>query len=136
MDNGILRREDIVKELNVFQKKVSELRNRLDEFDKEERLKKANSYLGKYYIASEDALTGYIRCLYVYSISEECIPNSVIVTYFNDSDAHFSIEFYSHFNPGYYDDEDNWSEISKQEFENHYERVQELIKNSINSLVQ
>jgi len=129
-----MKRQDIVKELNIAQEKARELRNQLEEFDREERLKKANSYLGKCYIAS-DEMSDYIRCLYVYNVNEQCIPDTVYVSYFKDSNVHFQIESYGSF-PGYDEDDNKWVEISKQEFENHYNHVQTLVKNTINSLVQ
>jgi hypothetical protein len=64
----------------------------------------------------------------VYEIDKtNCTPISLHVNYFSDSDFHYEIS-QSHSNLYFQDDDsDIWEEISKEEFMNHYNKVNEII---------
>ena len=128
-----MNREDIVKELNELQSRISDARTRLDKFDFEEKFNSVSKYLGKYYKEDDELFKTHIRCLYVYEIDEQCIPQSIIVSYFTDTDNYFGIEQYHHFNPDNTYSDDKWVEIDKEEFETHFNIVQDKITKSINS---
>ena len=84
-------------------------------------------------LASDTVSDVMCLCLYVYEIDEQCIPQSIIVSYFTDTDNYFGIEQYHHFNPDNTYSDDKWVEIDKEEFETHFNIVQDKITKSINS---
>lgn len=125
-------REELSKKLFSLRKEIGEVREKLDSFDYEERLSKVNKLLGKCFIESDSNIHDgkYITCLYIYNVEKDsCSPESIRIVYYTDSDIHFQIEYYYHFD---IDEDNNYSEITKEEFMVHYNEVQKRISNALN----
>lgn len=122
-----MERQKLVEELQALNKKKTEIHNQLDIIDYEKNLNAAKQYLGKCYL---EAYNGdCIRCLFVYGIDEKnCNILSLLVTYYPIESQWFEIECYTLFNPNRYDEDGSkWNEITKDEFDQHYQEVQKRI---------
>lgn len=124
-------REELVKQLTALRKQEDEIRKQIEKYDYDNKFSKVKVYLGKYYketgIHHDDENN---RCLYVYDINKEsCELQALSVHYWTDNDTYFGIEYYAHFNPERWDENDNWEEITKEEYLIHYNHVQEMVKN-------
>lgn len=54
---------------------------------------------------------------------------SLSISYWKDNEtAYYTIEYYNHFHPKKWDDDiDKWIEITKEEYQLHYDEVQKRI---------
>jgi len=118
------KREKLTKELQNLRKQISGIRDQIDKIDYDKKYSNALKYKGLYYKqATRVRDKEYIRCVFVYDVDKEsCGLKSIEINYWEDSD-HFTIEYYHYFKPDDKDDYDKWEEISKKEFEMHYNKV-------------
>jgi len=124
-----MNREELVQKLLDTNKLALELRKEIDKFDLDESYKRSLSYVGNSYI---DKDKNYIRCHHVYGIKENSELLVLFLSYYNDIDEHFSIEYNSYFRPWDINSPYKYEEISKQVFLEHYNNVQNLINNCLN----
>ena len=126
-------REKLKEKLTAIKKQEEEVRKQIEELDYNEKLKDASQYEGKYFkeVDKHNKENKYVRCLFIYSTDKErCEPMSLLIGYWKDNDkSYFNIEYYGHFHPGKWDDDDRekWIEISKEEYTQHYNEVQKRI---------
>jgi len=75
--------------------------------------------------------------LFVYSTDEErCEPMMLRLGYWEGNEtSHFDIEYYGYFNPKKWDDdiEEEWFEITKDEYMQHYAEVQKRISLAVSA---
>lgn len=118
----------LVEELQRLQKQEDNLRKKIDDIDYKKKLAAVMKYEGKYFMEEEgEGAHKHISCMFVYAIdSTSCELKSIAIRYWEDKDNYFGIEFSALFNPEKYRDE-KWIEISKEEFEKHYQEVQKTI---------
>lgn len=125
-----MNREKLVEKLINIKKQAEKIRKQLDNIDYEERFNIAKQYEGRYFKEVDNYHNGYIRCLFVYSTDkEQCNPMSLSISYWKDNEtAYYTIEYYNHFHPKKWDDDiDKWIEITKEEYQLHYDEVQKRI---------
>ena len=73
-------------------------------------------------------LVWLVRCVFVYAVDKtNCTPVSLCVNYWIGQETHFEIEYYGHFHPRNWDEEDKWVEIDRNEFLQHFNEAQRLI---------
>jgi len=131
-------REKIVKEIDFLRNEIKEKREILDKIDYDNKFNKAKEFVGKCFIQEEEAdNSNYIRCYFIYGVTENnCTSKTLEVSYFNDCDSHFEISDTQSFYPN--EKEDSfyvYKEITKEEFDLHYNKVKELIENSLTSKI-
>jgi hypothetical protein len=133
-----MNREEIVEQLTQITKRRKTLTKLLEKVDYDNLLEsRTKSFLGKCFIKKyeTDFESNYINCQFVYDIDKtNCTPISLHVNYFSDSDFHYEIS-QSHSNLHFRDDDDNdtWEEFSKEQFMNHYNKVNEMILKNLNN---
>lgn len=127
------RREELAKQLRDLNIKSLEIRKEINALDFEQKIKESEVYLNKYFLEICKGVNDkYIHIVFVYGIDENCEPKSIRCSYLVDNVDFFQLENSTTFNPKKWDDEDNFIEISKEEFYKHYE----IIKEKINSNLQ
>jgi hypothetical protein len=129
-----MNREKLLEQLTSIRKQEEEISKQIDAIDYEERLNDAKQYEGRYFKDVSTNNKEYIRCLFVYGTDEKnCTPNSLCVNYWeNNEEYHFKIEDYDYFRPKHFDEDiDKWIEISKEEFQQHYNEVQRRISSVV-----
>ncbi len=127
-----MERKKLVDELQKLQAKEKEVQKQIDALDYEERFAEAKQYEGKYFMEIDPRNKGWIRCIFVYGIHEtDCQPLAIGISYWQDRDTHFKIEYESHFNPKKWGEEDMWQEISKIEFDHHYSKALRRVEDAI-----
>jgi hypothetical protein len=129
-----MKREEIVDKLFELRRQSKELSRQLNELDHENRFQESKKYLGKYFIEKQGkSFSDVVRCLFVYDINKDsCEPMCIGVSYWkNISDSYFNIEYYGHFNPEKWEEEDQWEEITRAEFIVHYTEAQKRISECV-----
>lgn len=129
-----MEKEDLRKHLLELRKQISETQKLLDSFEYEERISEAKKYIGRCFEEKNNHPNReYIRCLFVYGFDKESAENnSLLVSYWKEYESsYFTLEHYGHFNPKNWENEDEWQEITKEKFMEHYEQVQKRISMSI-----
>ncbi len=123
------KREEIVGRLNALDYQRKEVRKELEVLDYESKLAESKKYEGKYYKTIEKFHPQHFRCAYVYTVcTESCEPKAIEISYWADKYDWFNIENEHNFRlRGYDDDEDTWTEITKEEFDEHYSQVHDRI---------
>jgi hypothetical protein len=123
------KREELVEKINILNNQLREVRDELEKFDFESKFNDAKQFLGKCYIES-DLDTDEIRCFYIYAISENnATLNSLEIFYYKDTPTHFQITHNDNFHPVNDRDYADYQEITKQEFDSHFEKVNQYITN-------
>lgn len=124
-----MNRDEIIEELDKIGKQEKELRGKLKTIDYERNLSNAKQYEGKYFKQADSYHEEHVRCLFVYGIDKEnCNPECLSLSYWKDKYSWFEIEYYHSFNPNRWDEDNTeWCEITKQEYDHHYEEVQKRI---------
>lgn len=124
-----MQREKLAEQLAEINQKRDEVLKQIQLLDHDENLKIANQYLHKCFIEKNEHHDAYIRCVYIYAIDEEsCEPQAISLVYWkNIENAWFTIEFTNSFNPTKWEETDSWSEISKEEYLDHYQQVKKRI---------
>lgn len=121
-------REEIVKRLEVIQEQESIVRDELKKHDHAERFAQANVYVGRYFKEPNIHHENCVRCIFAYGIYEaSCEIRALCVSYWKDQDHWFHIEYYNHFNPKQWDEEEKWIEITKEEYMEHYAQAQKRV---------
>ncbi len=132
----IMDKEKLVQQLIAIREQEKELRKQLDAVDYDERFKDAKQYEGRYFKEVNDHHKESVRCLFIYDTDKEsCRPMALCVSYWiGNETAYFEIGYYGHFHPKQWEDDvDKWVEVSKEEFEHHYEEVQKRISFSVST---
>lgn len=130
-------REKIVEEIDFLRNEIKQKRQILEEIDYDNKFNRAKELVGKFFIKEEPDYSNYIRCYFIYGVTENnCTPKTLEVSYFNDCDSHFEISDTQSFNPNEKEDSSYvYKEIKKEEFDFHYNKVKELIENSLTSKI-
>lgn len=124
-------REEISKKYLQAQKVANELRKQLDEIDSQDRYDTIKTFVGKAYAYIEQYKEGkYVDCFYVSGISKDYQLESLRVTYWSETYDSFSIESYRYFKP-WNKDKEEYVEITKEQFIEHFERVQNKVTTRI-----
>ena len=128
-------RDELVTLMRDHQAKEQAIREQIEEIDFVDKKAKLESYIGKCFIENElGDVTVYVRCLLVYGIDlERHTLRSICVDHWEDNEeSHFAIEYMDHFNPTRFpEDDDNWKETTREEFDKHYQAVQNKIGQAI-----
>lgn len=123
-------REELLSQLGELDKQTRVVRKQIEDIDHTKIIEDLNQYNGKCF--RERNSQDYVRCLFVYGIDEENRDTkSILISYFQDQNDHFQIEYYHLFNPKKYNDEDLWYEVSKEEFDLHYSNVTKMIEDCV-----
>ena len=102
-----MSREKLVEQLIAIRSQEKEIRKQLDLVDYEEKFNDAKQYEGKYFKESNEHHEECVRCVFVYSVDKtNCTPVSLCVNYWIGQETHFEIEYYGHFHPRNWDEED------------------------------
>ncbi len=131
-----MNREKLVEQLIAIREQEKEIRKQLDAVDYEERFNNAKQYEGRYFKEVNDHHKESVRCLFVYATDiENCNPMALCVSYWvGNETSYFEIEYYGHFHPKKWDDDiDKWIEISKEEYQQHYEEAQRRISFAVST---
>jgi hypothetical protein len=127
-------REQIVEEISYLKEQLEKKYQKLNEFDFESKFNNAKQFLGKCYIEIDINNSDYIRCFYVYEVDEiNATLNSLEIWYFKSTNQHFQITHSNHFHPINDRDYSEYKEITKEEFDAHFEIVNEYITNMKNT---
>lgn len=133
ISNDLLKnniREKLVKQLFSLREQQDNIREKINELDYTERIQEASKFIGRCFIEKEPHDETYVNCLYVYDVDkEDCRENALRILYYKNARNHFQIEHYYHFDNN---EKGEYSEITKEEFMNHYNQVQKLISNTLN----
>ena len=125
-----MKRAEIPKVVNELEEKTQSLRSELNNthYDSYFEILK-NKYLGKSFQKID--FNNHIQCQFLYEIKQKdklWFLNSISLNYFTDSENNFEIREES----SYIDlDDNNWVEISKQDFLEHLTIINELTFNSL-----
>ena len=135
ISNDLLKnnsREKLVEQLNSLRLQQSEVREKLDKLDYTERIQEASKFIGKCFIEKEPHDETYVNCLYVYGVDkEDCREDALRILYYKNARNYFQIDHYYQFDNN---EKGEYSEITKEEFMNHYNEVQKIISDSINKI--
>lgn len=101
---------------------MQELSRKINKLNYQDKYNNVKQFLNKFYKA-KDKYKESIRCIYTYEIDNNCHLNCLLVYYFTDSNEMYSLQH----NSLDYDDIEQWEEISKEEYMQHYNHVQKLI---------
>lgn len=125
------RRDEIVANIENFQKQQEELRKQLDEIEYEEKFADAKQYEGKCFKEHNEE-HNYVVCVFVYDTDKiNCEPKSICVRYWKTEDTHFEIEYNQSFYPKKWNEMEMWTEVSKEEFDKHYKEVLQRIEMAV-----
>lgn len=129
-----MKKEELIKKQIPLLEELNKIDKLIEETNYEERYANAKQYEGRYFKELHNHDKKSILCLYVYATDKiKCEPMALAVSYWTNNDiSYFNIDFYSHFYPKYWEEEEKWEEISKEEFISHYNEVQKRITNIIN----
>jgi hypothetical protein len=123
-----MSRAKLVEQLTALKEQEKEIRKQLDLVDYEEKFNDAKQYEGRYFKEANEHHEGCVRCVFVYAVDKtNCTPMSLCVNYWIGQETHFEIEYYGHFHPRNWDEEDKWVEIDRNEFLQHFNEAQRLI---------
>lgn len=121
------KKQKLVGELQSLLKKVSAIREQIEEIDYSERFSKASKYVGKCYSLSDE----YIHSIFIYGINKDtCRLESLSIHDFSNGEGNnFSIEQYTLFMDSPEEDKDYiYKEISKQQFDEQFNIIQKEIQ--------
>ena len=123
-----MSRAKLVEQLTALKEQEKEIRKQLDLVDYEEKFNDAKQYEGRYFKEANEHHEGCVRCVFVYAVDKtNCTPMSLCVNYWIGQETYFEIEYYGQFHPRNWDEEDNWVEIDRNEFLQHFNEAQRLI---------
>lgn len=127
-------RESLYAEKAALHEKISLINKEIHKVEFEDNLSKHQKFVGKCYRQVEKGDTDYVRCFYVYGISDDARELKTLeISYWKDKpDTYFSIDFYSLFRPYEKDDFDTYKTISRKEFDKHFietkKRIELIVK--------
>jgi hypothetical protein len=126
-------REQLVEKMNILSSQLKDIRDELEKFDFESKFNDAKQFLGKCYIET-DLDVDEIRCFYIFGISEiNATLNCLEIFYFKNTPTYFEIRYNYTFHPVNDRDYADYQEITKEEFDAHFEIVKEYITNIKNT---
>ena len=122
-------RDQLVEKLDALRSEEGQLRKKIDMIDYEEKFAVSNQYVGRFFKENHTHDDGYRTCLYVYGVEKvNCQTESLSISYCVDHNHHFDVDYSTFFHPRYWDEEDKYSEITKEEFLVHYAEVMKRIE--------
>lgn len=124
-------RKELVEKLNAIREEEKQIREQIDIIDYQNKFNDAKQYEGKYFKEVNPYHNNNVRCLFIYGTDKDrCEPMALSISYWIDNEtSYFDIQYYPHFHPKKWndDDDDKWIEISEDEYIQHYNEVQKRI---------
>jgi hypothetical protein len=123
-----MTRQEIIDRTVTLRRELKDLRGKLEQVDYDERYAEASKFINRSFIEVDSRSNGRICCVYVFGIEPvNCTTKAIQVSYYPENDMHFSIEYDYHFNPESIESSRKFTEISREEFQLHYDQVQLII---------
>lgn len=118
-------KEELLEQLKILKEKQKEVKKQIKDIDSVDLYAKNKQYVGKCF-KCDDGYQDFIRCVLIYGMRTERSWTALEITYYVNTETHFSIQHIDHFNP-IEDNFDEWVEIDRKEFDEHYKEVQRFI---------
>jgi len=117
-------KEELLEQLKILKEKQKELEKQIRDVDHVDLYAKNKQYVGKCFMSHDGC--DCIRCVLIYDIKTDCTWMSLEIYYYPEVETHFNIEYIDYFNP-INDEFFKWIEITRKEFDEHFEEVQKRI---------
>ncbi len=127
-----MKREELVAQLHEIQAKEQEIQKQLRAFDYESKLSILKQYEGKYYKQKQDVNDLHVACIFVHNIGMKNLnPEAIRLSYWTDRETYFQLQDYAHFDPTDLSNDEEWVEITKQEFDQCFAEVMKRINKAM-----
>ena len=123
-----LTRAKLVKEIEILRNKEEELQRKLNVLDKSNQLLKYEYYVGKYFKKIENNIT---TCTFFHYFNPNNFKLFGIQIDYDTNNSKYSINNYNFFDPFEDYPDELGKEISKKEFDEHFQNLQSLLYNII-----
>lgn len=123
-------RQKLVEQSLALQAQEREISKQIAAIDHNEKMAKAQQYLGKCFRRNSDygGDNIYMESIYVYDVNESCQLESLVCGYWINNNVGFECDYYGQFDPEGYDDDRDYTPITRDEFDEHYAQVMKRIK--------
>jgi len=125
-------REILVGKISVLRNELNSLSNDLESLDSKNKLEKNSLLVGKCYKRAKPHENHHEYYL-IYDLNKSHDFKAIRISYYDDSDSYFSIEYSSHIDPlnreSHYD---TVIEVPREVFDEHFNIVNKIIVNNTN----